>query len=117
MNPKHQKLLADLADKTRRNVVDWESTEAENQFLLNLKSGAILFEKNVTFDIRKMANMVSFTVRILRKAEEIDSFTLYPEDELYDLADDLFETIRRKVFKVDEQLADIIAEIDMLGTN
>jgi hypothetical protein len=64
-----------------------------------------------------MAHIVSYTIHILRNAEEIDSFSVYNTDELYTLAYDLFDTIRRKVFKIDEQLEDIIAEIDSLETN
>jgi len=42
MTSKHEKLIDDLITKTESGDVQWGPTDAEDQFVLKLKSGAIL---------------------------------------------------------------------------
>ncbi len=46
MYPKHETLLRDLAEKTEANTINWEASEVTDQFVLKLKTGAIMFDKS-----------------------------------------------------------------------
>jgi hypothetical protein len=111
MYPKHEKLLADLAEKTAANSINWEASEATDQFVLKLKNGAIMFDKST--ELRDWNQVEDYyTFKILNKVgDAIDEFGAVGK-EWYDLASTMYETIRRRINRVDEQLDEIISEID-----
>ena len=113
--PKHEQLLRDLAEKTEANSVSWEGSEVADQFVLKLKTGAIMFEKSTRVaDWNQMETYYSF--KILNKVgNAIDEFNI-DRGEAYVVASRMFETIRRRINRIDEQLDEIIGELDDSGT-
>ena len=113
--PKHERLLRDLAQKTEDNLINWEGSEVADQFVLKLKTGAIMLDKTSTLaDWNQVETHYSF--KILNKVgATIDEFEI-DRGEPYVVASRMFETIRRRVHRVDEQLDEIIGELDDSGT-
>lgn len=111
MYPKHERLLTDLAQKTDANRINWEASEVKDQFVLKLKNGAVMFDK-----YEKLTDWgdsrTSYDFKILNKVgDAIDEFEV-AGGEWYEVASTMFETIRRRINRIDEQLDEIISEID-----
>lgn len=111
MYPKHEKLLADLAQKTAANSINWEASEASDQFVLKLKNGAVMLDKSISLGDWNQEETY-YSLKILNKVgDAIDEFTVEGR-EWYELASGMYETIRRRINRIDEQLDEIISEID-----
>jgi len=109
MNPKHEKLIDDLLRKTAAGEVEWEETDAPNQFALKLKRGAILIEKS--FGLLTIGN---FTITLLNnEGNQIDRFGTIGE-QYRGVVQELYEIIDRRVSRVDEQIDEIIGELETL---
>jgi hypothetical protein len=112
MHPKHEKLLADLALKTNANSINWEASEVTDQFVLKLKNGAVMFDR-ATRPTSTWGDVETYySLKVLNKVgDPIDEFNVEGRD-MYELASTMFERIRRRVNRIDEQLDEIISEID-----
>lgn len=112
MYPKHEKLLADLSEKTLANSINWEASEVSEQYVLKLKTGAIMFDRIATQrDWNEFE--YGYSLKILNKVgKAIDEFTV-EGDPWYGIASTMFETIRRRVERIDEQLDEIISELEI----
>jgi hypothetical protein len=113
--PKHERLLRDLAKKTDANSINWEGSEVTDQFVLKLRTGAIMFDKSSrAADWNQVETYYSF--KILNKVgNAIDEFNI-DRGEAFVVASRMFDTIRRRVNRIDEQLDEIIGELDDSGT-
>ena len=107
MIPKHEKLIDDLLRRTAADDVQWEQTDAENQFALKLKRGTILLEKASDF-----FGGGNFTITILNnEGKQIDRIETVGEQYRY-VVGDLFEIIHRRVNRIDQQIDEIIGELE-----
>lgn len=118
MYPKHEKLLSDLAEKTAANSINWESSEVSDQFILKLKNGAILFDKQATVASGWDQDVeIYYSIKILNNVGgAIDEFDV-ERGNWHDVARTMYETIRRRIHRIDEQLDEIIREIDSSDAN
>jgi hypothetical protein len=111
MYPKHEKLFTDLSEKTLANSINWEASEVTLQYVLKLKNGAIMFDKTAKRGDWGQIDY-DYSLKVLNKVgDAIDEFTIEGHP-WYSMASQMFETIRRRVNRVDEQLDEIISEID-----
>src|ERR1043165_6493646 len=118
MIPKHEKLIDQLVTKTKQGSVNWESTDAQDQYVLSLKQGAILFDKfqASAFDLGSIAisgepkYSYRFTI-VNNEGEEIDHITIRRSDNQYIAIAQIFYAIYRKVNRIDEKLDEIISEL------
>ncbi len=109
MTSKHEKLIADLIRKTESKDVQWEPTDAEHQFVLKLKRGAILLEKTPI-----LFGGDNFLITILNnEGIPIDRIDLLGQPYRSDVAK-LFEMIDRRISRIDEQIDEIIGELETL---
>lgn len=109
MIPKHEKLVDDLLIKTESGDVEWEPTDAENQFVLKLKKGAILLEKS-----RDLFGLAHFVITILNhEGIEVDRVEVRGGDH-FPMVSNLFRIIERRVNRIDEQIDEIIEELETL---
>ena len=109
MTSKHEKLIDDLITKTESGDVRWGPTDAEDQFVLKLKSGAILLEKTQILFVNE-----NFVITILNnEGVAIDRISLLAEPYRSKVAE-LFNLIDRRISRIDEQIDEIIGELETL---
>jgi len=109
MNPKHEKLIDDLLRKTAAGEVDWEETDAANQYALKLKRGTILLEP-----ASELFSIGNFWITLLNnEGKQIDKFGTAGEQYRV-VVQELYEIIDRRVSRVDEQIDEIIGELETL---
>lgn len=123
MIPKHEQLVEQLMTKTKEGSINWEGTDAQDQYVLKLKRGAILFDKfqASSFDFGSIAAggepTYSYRFTILNNdGEEIDHVTIRRADNQYIHIAQMFYGIYRKVNRIDEQLNEIISELESGGS-
>lgn len=113
MIPKHQKLIQDLIEKTGTGSLKWEETDAEDQYALKLKNGAIIFDRLEERDPFSGAKIYSYVFTIVNnEGKEIDSIVLVRHDALYFDTQVLYSKIHRLVNRVDEQIDEILSELE-----
>jgi hypothetical protein len=118
MIPKHEQLIEQLVTKTKQGSINWESTDAQDQYVLRLKQGAILFDKfqasSLDFGVIAMGSEPTYSYRftiVNNEGEEIDHVTIRRSDNQYIDIAQIFYGIYRKVNRIDEQLDEIISEL------
>lgn len=118
MIPKHEQLIDQLVTKTRKGSINWESTDAQDQYVLRLKLGAILFDKfqesALDFGSIALGTEPTYTYRFTvlnNEGEAIDRITIRPRTDRYSDIAQFFDDIYRKVNRIDEQLDEIISEL------
>ena len=110
MVPKQVELIKDLIDKTHKGSIAWTTTEADDQFALRLKRGVILFDKEVdSFAVESLYNYVITIVN--NEGKQVDRIRQTLRDPWYEALQALHEDIHRRVFKIDEQLDEIIKDL------
>ncbi len=109
MIEKYVRLVDELRRKTKERAVSWETTDAEGQYALKLKKGAILL------DYTKRMLGTEYTITIVNKeGTPVDRIEVGLENSYYAHVDDLYEIIDRQVNRIDEQVDEIISEIEEL---
>lgn len=107
-------LIEKLLNKTRKREVIWQKTTREDEYKLDLDSGALTIDK---WSPDNKFNM-SIDVAIYNdRGDRIDRIEVHAEDnpDDYKILDEFHSEVRRTYYKVDETFKGIFEELDKEG--
>jgi hypothetical protein len=109
-----------LLDKTIAGNANWSRVTNSETYFLILENGRVLIEKLV---LKSGGQGIQFT--ILNKKNDVVHSTLakrldtpsivVKSDDNFDILNDLYESVRKALFKTDETIRGIIIEIEKPG--
>ena len=116
---KYETLIRKLIEATEKGTVDWEKTSSNNEFLTRLGRNAVSIsfydpEDFVGFlTINNGSDKKKYYCLSLINSEgkTIDCEIKYQSESGYERLKDLYSEARRKFFKVDEALDDILKNL------
>ncbi len=110
-----KQLIAKLLDKTQKKEVIWQKTSRQDEYKLELASGALTIDKwspdnkyNMSIDIAIYNDRGDRIDRIAASEDE--------EHEDFKLLDEFHTEVRRAYYKVDETFKGIFDELEKDGS-
>jgi len=107
-----KKLVEKLLDKTQKKEVIWQKTTREDEYMLELDSGALTVDKWTPEN--KYGTSVDIVI-FNDRGDKIDRIEINSDDDDFQLLDNFHSEVRRTYYKVDETFKGIMGELDSDG--
>lgn len=118
---KYAVLIARLLSATRKGTINWEDTSEENVFQTSFPNHSLQITYRERFDEEQHENVVDYIIRIFNNksklVEEIDDISIYRDSPHispppFQIMEELYKSVRRRVLGVDEALDEIISSLE-----
>lgn len=115
-NPKFEKMIQRLIQKTDEGTANWQETSRPNVFALSLADFSVLLrqvdsEEAVGIDV--LVEIVNKDGKVIDSVRDVDSVPEFGDPhEWYKRMSDLYKAARRKAMGVDEALDKLLEELD-----